>query len=562
MKRPLLPSLLLLAAILCLPATATANLLLASSAQFIGGEWEDNFHHDGSQALGQLGYYIGTGGDVNADGTPDYIASSPFLDHAGAKTGGAYVYSGADNSLLYSFFGTPNSYFGDSATICGDINADGHDDILVGAPRFQVGGQWNGRIYVYSGADGSELMQLTATAEVWFGSEVCGAGDIDLDGYDDFLVCSLWGGPAFEGEVQMISGATGLVMATATGDSWNGMFGAAMANVGDVTGDGINDFAVGSPESKNQGYQGAGDIDLLSGADLSVIWRKEGTIPFGYLGYSVAAIPDLNQDGTPDVLVGNPNYGVEVLSGVDGALLLMIYDTEFSRFGWSVANAGDLDGDFIPEILVGAPFADGPYESGKVHIHSGLDGSLIRTEYEYLPVKHSGWKVANIEGGATLSSRMLMYSSPNDTDQIFGAGSITGFGFNTFLSAPSGELSQSAGGSITYELDFPDHAAGDTYQLLASAHGTGPMQFPNGLLVPLSLDSMLVQTYLGDLPPIIQNGVGVLDSEGKGTIQLTAPAGAIPASLIGVEYSLAAACRYGLDLWRYTSVALAITITP
>lgn len=530
---------------------------------------DDNFHHDG-QALDRLGYVIATGGDVDGDGTLDYLVGSTSIQQGGNEVGGAYVYSGADHSILHTFYGTPDTYFANAAAIGSDVNADGYDDIVIGAPSTRVGGLFTGRVHVYSGADGTEIMQVTPATSVSMGNSLCAAGDVNQDGFDDFLVRLNQGGPAFEGQIQMISGATGLALATATGDASFSAIGFSMANVGDVNGDGINDFAVGSPQSENNGSFWAGDVDLLSGADLSVIWKIESAHDEALYGGSVAAFPDINQDGISEVLIGSPgfnfHYGAfEVRSGVDGALLLRVEGTQDGgTLGNSIANAGDFNSDLVPDILVGEPFLydSGNADNGEVHIYSGVDGSLIQTIHASTNGSRAGWHVANILGGATMSSRQLLYTSPADSTVSSYGGSCTGFGFNPFVTASAHDVSQSAGGAITYELHFPDDAAGDTYQLLASTNGTGPISFPNGVDVPLSFDTLLAQTYWGILPPIIQNGIGTLDGEGKGTIQLNAPAGVIPASLIGAEYSLAMACRYGLDLWRYSSIAFELTILP
>ncbi len=424
-------------------------------------------------------------------------------------------------------------------------------------------------VVIYSGADGSEFGAIKHFQDVNFGVSVCGAGDVDQDGYGDILMAEGTGGIHYQGQVLLWSQSQGTI-ATATGDTFFAGFGHSIADVGDVNGDGFKDFAVGSPRSETLNKSEAGAVELLSGTDLSVIWKKKNSAAWEHFGTSVAAFPDLNHDGIGEVVVGIPDYNwsagaVEILSGADGSLLLRVEgQNQGSNFGHSVANAGDVNGDLIADLLTGAPNESpgGVGQSGGVYVYSGADGSYIDTVDEPLAGKRSGWAVANIQGGATLSPNMLMYSSPNDSTHATDSGSVTGFGFNPYLTASTGELSQSAGGSISYEINFPDDAAGDTYQLLASGLGSGPTLFPNGINVPLSLDSMLVQTYLGIMPPIIQNGVGTLDGEGKASVQLNAPAGVIPASLIGVEYTLAAACRYGLDLWRYSSVAIGLTITP
>lgn len=572
MRRKLILHFPTLVILLAFTGSAPANALYFHSAQIVGGNIEEHFRIDGASALDQLGYVLGTGGDVNADGTFDYIISSPRIDHSGTDNGGAFVYSGADDSLLYSFFGNPGCEFGWAVAIGGDLNNDGFDDILIGAPGTPFGSETSaGVVYAYSGADGTELLQVGATVTSFFGGALCGTGDVDFDGYDDFLVGITYGGPAIEGQVQLVSGATGLAITTVTGDNTGDSFGSCLANVGDMNQDGYADFAVGSPYATNLNKSYAGKVHLLSGIDLSQLWKVESFASEDFFGTDVAALPDLNQDGTADVIVGIPGHNsylgaAQVLSGIDGSVLLSLDgNDQYGYFGFAVANAGDFDGDLIPEIMVGEPLStvdNEPY-AGAVYIYSGVNGSLIHTEGQAAVAgRQTGWAVANLQGGATLSSRRLAYSSPNDSSITTLAGSCNGFGFNPFMTAPSRELSRSAGGVITYVLDFPSDAAGDIYQLLASTHGTGPILFPNNVYVPLALDILLVQTYQGQLPPIVLNGMGTLDANGDGLITLNAPAGVIPSPPIGTKYFLATACRSGLDLWRYSSIALTLEITP
>lgn len=106
------------------------------------------------------------------------------------------------------------------------------------------------------------------------------------------------------------------------------------------------------------------------------------------LGASVAGVGDLNGDLVPDILVGVPGYGGELLggrgravvySGADGTVLFQwIGQSDGDRLGLVVAAAGDLDGDTVPDLLIGEPNAEisaGIF--GRVTARSGADGSVI-----------------------------------------------------------------------------------------------------------------------------------------------------------------------------------------
>ena len=120
-------------------------------------------------------------GDVNGDGKADFIVGVPFDDPAGrANVGSAYVFSGTDGSLLYQVSGdTLNDYFGYSVSGAGDVNGDERADFIVGAFNDDPAGGGNdaGSAYVFSGADGSLLYQRTGDAAGdQFGWSVGGGG--------------------------------------------------------------------------------------------------------------------------------------------------------------------------------------------------------------------------------------------------------------------------------------------------------------------------------------------------------------------------------------------------
>ena len=101
-------------------------------------------------------------GDVNGDGVPDFIVGAWRDDPAGGGTdaGSAYVFSGADGSLLYQVTGdSASDFFGNSVSIAGDVNGDGRADFIVGVILDDPagGGSSAGSAYVFSGVDGSLL---------------------------------------------------------------------------------------------------------------------------------------------------------------------------------------------------------------------------------------------------------------------------------------------------------------------------------------------------------------------------------------------------------------------
>ncbi|MCE9634755.1 MAG: hypothetical protein K8T90_03530 [Planctomycetes bacterium] len=167
-----------------LPSAGSA--LLVSGAT---GTTLSSFH--GTWPGGNLGFSVAGAGDLNADGVPDLIVGAPYESVTAFRSGSAYVYSGADKSLLYEFHGTaPDDYLGEAVSAAGDVNGDGFDDVVVGA-RLEPDHTGLGAAHVYSGRDGSLLVETFGDVTLSsFGVAVSGGGDMNGDGFDDIVVGS------------------------------------------------------------------------------------------------------------------------------------------------------------------------------------------------------------------------------------------------------------------------------------------------------------------------------------------------------------------------------------
>ena len=210
-----------------------------------GSDGAPLFVIDGSSAHGYFGYSVSDAGDIDRDGFDDVIIGAP-----GAGAGTATVISGRTQAALYTFTGTQSgSRFGASVASAGDINNDGNPDVIVGAPGSDFNPQLTGSATVFSGANGAILWQVTASAAgTGLGHGVSGAGDANRDGFDDFIIGAPYDDTAFSdaGQARLHSGKTGNVIYTFNGETDEAQLGWSVSDAGDVDGDNHGDVIVGS----------------------------------------------------------------------------------------------------------------------------------------------------------------------------------------------------------------------------------------------------------------------------------------------------------------------------
>ncbi|MEM7515757.1 MAG: FG-GAP-like repeat-containing protein, partial [Planctomycetota bacterium] len=313
----------------------------------------------GDNLFDEFGASVSGAGDVNNDGTDDVIVGAPFVDNSGNLGAGmARVFSGTNGSPLYTFFGLETGdQFGDSVSGAGDVNNDGFDDVIVGAEfHDNMGASDTGMARVYSGANGSVLYTVFgSSANDLLGIAVSDAGDVNNDGFDDFIIGSANAG------ARVYSGQNGAVLHTFTAAS-NDQYGRAVASAGDVNNDGNDDVIIGAPQDAALS-PGNGYAEVRSGADGSILHSFMGSSVNDRFGVSVAGARDLNNDGFDDVIVGadqsiNGDGYIRAFSGQDGSLLLNYTENNPStniRLGTSVDGLGDVDSSGSLEVIVGAP---------------------------------------------------------------------------------------------------------------------------------------------------------------------------------------------------------------
>ena len=363
--------------------------LSAADAKLVGEDEDDH-----------AGLSLSSAGDVNGDGYDDVLVGAHGHDAGGSNAGAAYLVLGpisgtvdlanADAKLVGE---QASDEAGVSVSSAGDVDADGYDDILVGADGQDTGGSNAGAAYLVLGPV-SGTVDLADADAIFNGEEaidcagvsVSSAGDVNADGYADILV-----GASGYGNGTSRFGAAYLLLGPATGtielsnaearlvgeDGWDEA-GKPVSSAGDVNGDGAADILVGARyESAGGSNAGAAYLVLgsvsghldLSAADAKLVGEDEDD----YAGLSVSSAGDNNGDGFDDLLVGA--YGQDaggteagaaylVLGPVSGTVDLASADAKLvGEAGWnyvgdSVSSAGDVNADGYDDLLVGATGQD------------------------------------------------------------------------------------------------------------------------------------------------------------------------------------------------------------
>lgn len=328
---------------------------------------------------GSFGWAVAELTDINSDGIADLILPSP-------GTRQVFVNSGADGSLIHLLLppmtDPTNGFFGNAIGDAGDVDDDGVHDIVIGSPGPALGTN-PGHVYVYSGADGSLLLSIPGEAGGdRLGSGVGGAGDVNTDGHDD-VVAGANGNDsvgANSGRGYVFSGLDGSVLRTFDAEAAADSLGAGAAGTGDLNGDGIGDQILGAP-----GAGSAGKAYVYSGADGSLLFETFAQLNGAQYGvFFVAGVGDVNNDGNRDVYVGDyaANGGrgkVYVYSGIDGDPLHLFTGGPGDGMGPG-RGAGDVDGDGHADLLIGLyTHSSGAGGAGQVTLRSGRTGAILRT---------------------------------------------------------------------------------------------------------------------------------------------------------------------------------------
>ncbi|MBE7380670.1 MAG: FG-GAP repeat protein [Leptolyngbya sp. SIO1E4] len=323
------------------------------------------------------GRAVSGAGDINGDGIDDLILGAYRADPNGNRySGESYVVFGGSavgnsSSLELSALDGSNGFVlkgintddrsGASVSDAGDINGDGIDDLIIGAP----------------GGDPNENNGAGESYVVFGGSAVGNSGSLELSALDGSNGFSLNGINNYDGSGRVVSGA------------------------GDVNGDGFDDLIIGASGANPNGNNQAGETYVVFGGsavgssgslDLATLegsngFSLNGTNPFDSSGRSISGAGDVNGDGFDDLIIGAPganpngnnragetyvifgsstvgssgNLDLAALDGSNGFVLRGI--AAFDALGQSVSGAGDINGDGMDDLIIGATIGDSIGES-------------------------------------------------------------------------------------------------------------------------------------------------------------------------------------------------------
>lgn len=400
-----------------------------------------NVRIDGAFAYDHAGSSVANAGDVNADGRDDVVIGAPYASSDGRRSSGAvyvvfgqptlsYIDLAAIGDRGFRIDGAAvNDWAGKSVSGAGDVNGDGHADIVIGAPYAQNNGRYaSGAAYVVFGKSSTASVDLASLGDGGIridganaydhAGSVASAGDVNGDRRADVIVgasTASENGRVYSGSAYVVFGrnSAATIDLASLGDGGFRIDGAAkfdsagwsVAGAGDVNGDGRADIVLGADGAANNERIRSGSAYVVFGngsstnVDLGALdgrgFEIDGASEFDDAGALVAGAGDLNGDGLADVLVGAPwadnnardlsgstyvVFGKSTVSPVDlaslgrGGIRIDGANT-YDRAGSVAARAGDLNGDGAPDIVIGVPSASnaGRIGSGSAYVVSGLN---------------------------------------------------------------------------------------------------------------------------------------------------------------------------------------------
>jgi hypothetical protein len=303
---------------------------------------------DGSHPM--LGESLASIEDVTGDGRPDLLVGNPWTD---SQRGEIYLFSGGFSGLagmgdvVATFDGAAGGDEAGKALLGEDLDGDGIEDLLIGAPYVDIGSGSEGSVYVLFGPVSTDKDLAADADSIWSGASsldhtgafLSTAGDVDADGYRDILIGSRHPtGGTNDDSAWLVCGRSLFPGATTVGSAdvsfirevGNDCTGHGLGGGGDFDGDGYDDVAIGAPYDDSQ-FDDAGRAFLMLGAptgslpasldyeDYDVEWR--GTNEDAKAGALLLMDADMDGDGLFDLLIGAE--GADEVGDLRGAVYLV-----------------------------------------------------------------------------------------------------------------------------------------------------------------------------------------------------------------------------------------------
>jgi hypothetical protein len=426
---------------LSLPVSGRAELVAFESVVLIG------------DTEGRFGGGLINAGDLNGDGYDDLVAADPGLTNlagqleagqVGVHLGGPQGPSASPAWVAQG--GNTQADFGTSISI-GDLNGDGRPDLAVGArgaPIHQT--QAAGRVYVYYGLPSAPWFEDVVGEEVFdpidaraeCGNRVSLDGDVNGDGLADLIFsCPEAGSTSStvgdEGRVHAFYGsASGLGSSpdwSQTADTWEDEFGAGLAVLPDINGDGCDELLIGAEDDNAGAGVDAGSVELYLGSiwglESAYEMRWEGSAESSRLGTHVTPAGDVNGDGYEDLLIASGTHTEDFTEEGKAGLYLggvrgfhptpareWLGGQNFAQVSYKVTAAGagnaglhgaDLDGDGYSDPVIGIQGYSGlAAAGGRVLVfRGGPRGGLDLEPFLVLdgssPGGRAGWTLESLD---------------------------------------------------------------------------------------------------------------------------------------------------------------------